>query len=133
MRKLLIAVCVFGLFAVTGRTDDEPTPPSPNEVAKAIQEYKDALATLRTAERALEGSTKKVERLLKQTPPAACAPAQATQCPPGCTPAYPPAPAPATAYYPPAALPVDPLKVVLDRLQKMEQRMAELEKCPLKR
>ena len=142
MRKLVVAAVVcFGLFAVVARGQDEAPPPSPKEVSQALQEHKDAIAALRTAERALAASSKKLETLLKRLPTTA----------PG---VYHPAPAPAVAFsvplntysdrpipaqpsIPVPAAPVnlptapgepDALKEILSRLERMESRLADLEK-----
>jgi hypothetical protein len=42
--------------------------PAADEVAEALKEYEDALATLRTAQRALEASHKKLQALAKRAP-----------------------------------------------------------------
>ena len=58
--------------ASAGRGAAVPAAPSAEEIAQALKENEDALATLRTAERALEASHRKLEELLRrQAPPSA--------------------------------------------------------------
>jgi hypothetical protein len=71
MRRILVAaVACLGVFVLDVRGQDEVTPPSPREVERALREHKDAFAALRTAERALATTAKKLEALLKRMPPA---------------------------------------------------------------
>jgi hypothetical protein len=148
MRKLLAAVCALGLFSLSGQGQDEAPPPSPKEITQALSEYKDALASLRTAERALEASAKKLEALVKRVPQQPATPNQILPGAPApnapvsgnsyyvAPPANPPAPQPqapvAVSEAPARDATQDMLKAVLDRLERMEQRLADIEKAQKK-
>jgi hypothetical protein len=112
---------------------DAPAP-SPKEVERAFQEHRDALAALRTAERALDASAKRLEGLLKRVPPAPApavqpvAPApQAYSAPPGNLPAVQVQQAPPEPPAPVRDATQDALKAILDRLERLEQRLAKME------
>jgi hypothetical protein len=136
MRKLVIcAATCFGLSAGTGRCQDAAPPPSPKEITQALQEHKDAVAALRTSERALEASAKKLEALLKRVPQPTGVIAEAPAALPAVSYSFPisgqptilPVPASPDA---PAARDTtqEALKVILDRLERMEKRLVEIEK-----
>ena len=133
MRTLAaVTVALACVFIPAGRGQDGAPPPSPKEVERALQEHKDALTALRTAERALDASAKKLEGLLKRMPQA---PAPAAQPLPPAPQAYsaPPVNLPALQTAAPEPAPVardasqDALKMILDRLERLEQRLAKTE------
>jgi hypothetical protein len=135
MRTLAaVTVALACLFTPAGRGQDDAPPPSPKEVERVFQEHRDALAALRTAERALDASAKRLESLLKRLPQA---PAPAAQPVPPVPQAYSAQPMnlPAVQVQPAQPEPAvvardatqDALKAILERLERLEQRLGKPE------
>jgi hypothetical protein len=106
----VLALACLTLLPSDARTQQEQPPlppPTHPEVQQALQEHKDALASLRTAQRALEASEKRLEALLRRTPAYPATPATDPAVPvvPNATPPLPAPQSTARGYQPTFASP----------------------------
>jgi hypothetical protein len=173
MRATLTVLAVAGLAVLLpsdGRTQGDSVAPflSPAEVQQALQEHRDALATLKTAQRALEASERRLDALLRRAlvqtpvpdspplppvpqrnpgPPTSFSPSPIPTAEPGLPPpagaTQPPVDlTPRVANLPPQNLPVpsladadtaQALRRVLERLERIEARLDQMETAPKKK